>query len=66
MNKIKSTKLTKVESFSNERYKKDLNLELAKGKFNTNTLEKFLEICVNVINQHATCKKKTSLIPIHE
>lgn len=34
-------------------------MELAKENFNTNTLEKFLGICVNVVNQHATCKKKT-------
>ena len=49
----------KKKSFSNQRYREDLVLELAKENFNTNTLDKFLGICVNVVNQHATCKKKT-------
>ena len=34
-------------------------MELAKENFNTNTLEKFLGICVNVVNQNEKRKKKT-------
>ena len=34
-------------------------MELAKKNFNSNTLEKFLEICVKSLHQHALCKKKT-------
>ena len=37
----------------------DLVSELVKENFNATTLEKFLGICVNALNQHAPYKKKT-------
>ena len=38
-------------------------MELAKENVNTNTLEKFSGVCVNVLNQHALCKKKNFPVP---
>ena len=45
-------------SFSNQCYREDLLKELSNENFESDTIEKFLEICVNVLNKHAPRKKK--------
>ena len=54
--KMKSQYLNyrKYNEFSNERFIEDL----FKEKFNRNKLEMYFVICVDVLNQHALCKKK--------
>lgn len=50
---------SKYKSFTIERYKEDLLLQLPNKDFNTNTLEKVLTTFVNFFNQYAPCKNKT-------